>query len=222
MTSVFLDGVCLDCTSAYIKPFCKKNNKTTTTSKQQTTALGLKIFTNCSIYFLKTSCGIAAVLWYLCVCVCVILSLSLPSLAFSLDVFGEADLVRKISLIFEALHGFSEHAQCVPLSNSGNRWWSIGVIPSIACVSVQSTYSWLWGELTLLLFLYYFISLRFVTAAYLPVFQKVNLLRSLSTRVKFCWVSTEVKLEAGPLAFLPSLQRRREKTSWSSFFPLCF
>lgn len=30
----------------------------------------------------------------------------------SLDVFGEADLVRKTSVIFEALQRFGEHAQC--------------------------------------------------------------------------------------------------------------
>lgn len=30
--------------------------------------------------------------------------------------FGEADLARKTSLIFEALQGFSEHAQCAPLA----------------------------------------------------------------------------------------------------------
>ncbi|KAK9528803.1 hypothetical protein VZT92_012948 [Zoarces viviparus] len=59
------------------------------------------------------------------------------------DVFGETDLARKTSLIFEALQGFMEHAQCAPLSSRANRWCSAGVIPSIACVSVQSTYSWL-------------------------------------------------------------------------------
>lgn len=35
----------------------------------------------------------------------------LPSLPFSADVFGEADLARKTSLIFEALQRFTEHAQ---------------------------------------------------------------------------------------------------------------
>lgn len=33
-------------------------------------------------------------------------------------------------------------------SSGGSQWRSAGVIPSIACVSVQSTYSWLWGQLT--------------------------------------------------------------------------
>lgn len=92
-----------------------------------------------------------------------------PSLPFSLDVFREADLVRKTSLIFEALQGFYAHAQCAPLSNRGNHWCSVGVIPSIACVSVQSTYSWLWGQLTLLFILLFINDIR------LPTFQKSTL-----------------------------------------------
>lgn len=37
--------------------------------------------------------------------------MSLPPFS-TLDVFGEADLVRKASVIFEALQRFAEHAQC--------------------------------------------------------------------------------------------------------------
>lgn len=59
------------------------------------------------------------------------------------DVLGEADLARKTSLIFEALQRFTAHAQWRRRAAGGSQRCSAGVIPSIACVSVQSTYSWL-------------------------------------------------------------------------------
>lgn len=44
--------------------------------------------------------------------------MSLPPLS-TLDVFGEADLVRKASVIFEALQRFAEHAQCAAEPSRG-------------------------------------------------------------------------------------------------------
>lgn len=139
----------------------------------KTTALRLVIL-------LKCNTGFTVALWVS----------PFPPLPFSLDVFGEADLARKTSLIFEALQGFCAHAQCAPLSNRGNHWCSVGVIPSIACVSVQSTYSWLWGQLTLL-----FISL-FITEIHLPIFEEKYL--------KVIRRTVEIRFLSSPRGFILS------------------
>lgn len=66
-------------------------------------------------------------------------------LAFKHSIHLETDLVQKISLTFEELQGFTEHAQS-SLSARKRKLVYIGVIPSIACMSVQWTCSRLWGE----------------------------------------------------------------------------
>lgn len=104
-----------------------------------------------------------------------------------------------------------------PLSAQRKHCCSIGVIPSIACVSVQSTYSWLWGQLTLLFF-FCSLSPRYIYLYYKKVSQT---LCQSSPRgfILLNGVSRKLKLEAGPLAFWPSLERRRRrKKSWSFFF----
>lgn len=72
-----------------------------------------------------------------------------PPLSFSYSVHLEPELVQKISLTFEELQGFREHAQSSP-PGSERKLVYIGVIPSIACMSVQLTCSRLWAELVFL------------------------------------------------------------------------
>jgi len=72
-----------------------------------------------------------------------------PSLSFKHLVHLEPDLVQKISLTFEELQGFTEHAQSSPPDRERKLVY-IRVIPSIACMSVQLTCSGLWGELVCL------------------------------------------------------------------------
>lgn len=79
-----------------------------------------------------------------------------PPPRMCLEVLEEAELARKTSLIFEALQRFLAHAQCAAPSSRGKHQCRTGVIPSIACVSVQSTYSWLWGQLTLSFLFWFF------------------------------------------------------------------
>lgn len=57
--------------------------------------------------------------------------------------------MQKISLTFEELQGFTEHAQSSPPDRERKLVY-IRVIPSIACMSVQLTCSGLWGELVCL------------------------------------------------------------------------
>lgn len=123
----------------------------------------------------------------------------------SVDVFAEAHLAREVSLIFEALRGFSEHAQCAALGTVESRA-EAGVIPSAACVSVQSTYSWLWGQLTPLVFLFSFFAPR---RTFISESKRTDIRENISPRGSVSLSLYRSKVEAGPSAFW--LQRRRRE-----------